>query len=93
MQNLEEQLTNLSRSNGSKQYDANVDLIINDLKKKHNQEIANLQDQYKSTLDQIKSKVCCTKFCSIKIKFYFIQYNIYIYKYFIIGPSLYIVNK
>lgn len=57
MTNLEEQLTNLSRGNGSKQYDASVDLIVNDLKKKHHQEIANIQDQYKSTLDQIKSKV------------------------------------
>lgn len=66
MTNLEEQLTNLSRGNGSKQYDVNVDLIVNDLKKKHHQEIANIQDQYKSALDQIKSKVCYKKFCLIK---------------------------
>jgi len=57
MINLEEQLTNLSRNNGSKQYDTNVDFIVNDLKRKHNQEVANLQDQYKSIVEQIKSKV------------------------------------
>lgn len=58
MMNLEEQLINLSRSNGSKQYDTNVDFIVNDLRKKHHQEVANLQDQYKDVLEQIKSKVC-----------------------------------
>lgn len=57
MINLEEQLTNFSRNNGSKQYDTNMDFIISDLKKKHNQEIINIQDQYKSLLEQIKSKV------------------------------------
>ncbi|VVC33896.1 Hypothetical protein CINCED_3A019370 [Cinara cedri] len=56
MVNLEEQLTNLSRSNGSKQYDTNVDFIVNDLKKKHSQEVANIQDQYKNVLEQMKSK-------------------------------------
>jgi len=59
MINLEEQLTNLSRNNSSKQYDTNVDFIINDLKKKHNQEVANLQDQYKTIVGQLKSKVWC----------------------------------
>lgn len=57
MINLEEQLTNLSRNNGSKQYDTNVDFMITDLKKKHHQEVTNLQDQYKSVLEQLKSKV------------------------------------
>lgn len=57
MINLEEQLTNLSRSNGSKQYDTNVDFIVNDLKKKHSQEITKIQDQYKNLLDQLKSRV------------------------------------
>lgn len=57
MRNLEEQLTNLSRNNGSKQYDTNVDFIVNDLKRKHSQEVANLQDQYKNLVEQIKSKV------------------------------------
>lgn len=57
MINLEEQLTNFSRNSGSKQYDTNVDGIITDLKKKHNQEVINIQDQYKSLLEQIKSKV------------------------------------
>lgn len=57
MVNLEEQLTILTRSNGSKQYDTNVDFIVNDLKKKHSQEVTNIQDQYKNLLVQIKSKV------------------------------------
>lgn len=57
MKTLEEQLTNLSRNNGSRQYDTNVDCIINDLKKKHNQEVANLQEQYKNVIEQIKFKV------------------------------------
>lgn len=58
MMNLEEQLINLSRNNGSKQYDTNVDFIVNDLRKKHHQEVTNLQEQYKDVLEQIKSKVC-----------------------------------
>lgn len=57
MKNLEEQLSNLSRSNGSKQYDASVDLIVNDLKNKHHQEKAHLQNQYKISIDQIKVQV------------------------------------
>lgn len=57
MKTLEEQLTNLSRNNGSRQYDTNVDCIINDLKKKHSQEVINLQNQYKSLIEQIHFKV------------------------------------
>lgn len=57
MINLEEQLSNFSRNNGSKQYDTNVDGIISDLKKKHSQEINNIQNQYISLMEQIKSKV------------------------------------
>lgn len=57
MINLEEQLTNLSRNNGSKQYDTNIDFILNDLKKKHHQEVINLQDKFKSVLEEKKSKV------------------------------------
>lgn len=57
MKTLEEQLTNLSRNNGSRQYDTNVDCIVNDLKKKHKQEVVNLQNQYKSVLEQIRFKV------------------------------------
>jgi len=57
MINLEEQLTTLSRSNGSKQYDINMDFILNNLKEQHHQEVAKLQDQYKSILEQNKSKV------------------------------------
>lgn len=55
--NLEEQLNILSRNNGSKQYDTNADFIVNNLKKKHSQEVANLQEQYKDFIEQIKSKV------------------------------------
>lgn len=91
MTNLEEQLTNLSRGNGSKQYDTSVDLIVNDLKKKHHQEIANIQDQFKSSLDQIKSKVYYKKFCLIKINT-FISLNIVSF-FFFLGSSLYIINK
>lgn len=57
MKALEEQLINLSRNNGSRQYDTNVDCIVNDLKKKHNQEVVNLQNQYKSVIEQIRFKV------------------------------------
>ncbi|KAE9538187.1 hypothetical protein AGLY_006159 [Aphis glycines] len=56
MKTLEEQLSNLSRNNGSRQYDTNVDCIINDLKKKHSQEVINLQNQYKSLIEQIHFK-------------------------------------
>ncbi|XP_060862176.1 putative leucine-rich repeat-containing protein DDB_G0290503 isoform X1 [Metopolophium dirhodum] len=56
MKTLEEQLTNLSRNNGSRQYDTNVDCIVNDLKKKHKQEVVNLQNQYKSVIEQIRFK-------------------------------------
>lgn len=77
MRNLEEQLINLSRNSGSKQYDTNVDIIVNDLKKKHVQEVASLQDQYKSVIEQIKSKVSKTfsglKRSCIFNKFCFIQ--------------------
>ncbi|XP_026817802.1 protein PFC0760c-like [Rhopalosiphum maidis] len=56
MKTLEESLTNLSRNNGSRQYDTNVDCIVNDLKKKHSQEVINLQNQYKSVIEQLHFK-------------------------------------
>ncbi|XP_050538610.1 putative leucine-rich repeat-containing protein DDB_G0290503 isoform X2 [Daktulosphaira vitifoliae] len=56
MVNLEEQLTILNRNNGTKHYDTNFDVIINDLKKNHAQEVAYLQDQYKNLMDQMKAK-------------------------------------
>lgn len=85
MINLQEQLTNLKRTNGPKQYDINIDFIVNDLNKKHSQEVANLQDQYKSVLEQIKCKVYIFLLSS-KCLFIF---NIL----FSIGSTLYIVDK
>lgn len=86
MINLQEQLTNLSRTSGSKQYNINMDFIVNDLKKKHSQEVANLQDQYKSVVEQIKSKVYIFPLLSLKCLLIF---NIL----FSIGSTLYTVDK
>lgn len=60
IRNLKEQLTNtLLLSNNEMQ-------IENDLKKKRSsQEETDLQEQPKSALHQIKSKVCCTCVCSV----------------------------